>query len=253
MPSNSQKTLPIHPDIELSLGELGRSFRLGVIVRDADNKKWGLTARHVFADMDNAEIRDLSGRYISTYCSAENMIVQDSTLAEFQIARFRLDNGLFVGQKPSYRITWPIDHVPVERMSNLNVVSTASYDKHIGMIVSSHAIINVMFDQTAEPRPVRGAVIMAPDDPRILAKGTAGTLILSEAGEAIGLAVAAVKSRHGSDAVVCPLEPYLKLAESKLWAPPGSHWTDLDNKISVFLKQAQLGVRELDLGHRPEI
>jgi hypothetical protein len=229
--------MQICPDAELRIKEADRSFRLGLLVRDADGGIWGLTARHTFPN-HAVEITLASGEAFTVFDPAQNEPWTPDSDITYQIVRFVVPIGLLNPANLKSSVVWPRDAMEPSRLLGARVVSLASQERIIGTIVETNGLARVRFAADKDASPITGGAILSLDDERLLRPGMAGSLVISEACEAIGLAIARQRTEIGVEIVVSPVAPYLERNKLTLWAPPGAHWSDLRQRVTMFERAA---------------
>ena len=241
----------LQPDAALAIAETDRRCRVGLITRDADNRFWGLTARHVFNGHKQARLKHLRGETVGYYREEENGFGFGPDEAAGQIARFELSRAALHPDKISAGVTWPRYLVEDGCMLGTTVVSTDLKARMIGTVVEVEGLADIEFAQGHEIR-MTGAIVVVLDDRSLLQQGHAGTLLLSDEGEAVGIGIAAQESDDEVAIIGSPLGDYLERAGLRPWAPSGAHWSDLSHRAESFLKEVE-AERWPDLGYPPRV
>jgi len=241
----------VHPDAELVRADTGFIFRLGLIAQDRIGNMWGLTARHVFEGTDKAEILTPSGEAFGTYYADDNQPIPGASDPTNQIVRFPIADDLIRPDQIRYDVIWPREPAERGQLLGMAVISTESKDRPIGTIVEVGSLARVELQRGKEPSILSGVIVLCLEDNSLVRTGLAGTLVLLETAEAVGLGIAMQSSDHNFEIVVCPVDQYLKHFDLHLWAPPGAHWTDLPQRVALFLRNARSDPGP-DLGRRPE-
>ena len=239
----------LQPDAHLIVAETGRKCRLGLIARDAANRFWGLTARHVMEEYESTTIKDLAGNAIGAFREAENRFGFSPGHALGQIVCFELERAAIAPDRVNYGVTWPRYAIEDSALLGATIVSVAAADREIGTVVEVDSLADIEFSD-GRSLLIEGVIIVALDDAALVRSGQAGTLLLSEAGEAVGLGIATQCDDDTVEMIASPLGPFLARSGLRLWAPSGAHWTDLPHRARHFLNEV-LADKGPDLGPPP--
>lgn len=242
----------IHPDSKLLICENERPCRLGLIARDADNRYWGLTARHVFENQTRARLVLPDGSPVGDFYLEDNEFKIDKNDALKQVARFRIHQPALDADKVHFGVTWPRSSVEEAQILGAKIVSIESRNRIIGIITEANSVARVKFRNTDVYAEMHSAVKLTLQDRTLVRPGMAGTLLLSDVGEALAFGIAVQENETGFHVIGAPIRPYLKLSELRPWAPFGAHWSDLVHRADSFLQQARADEGP-DLGGAPHL
>lgn len=241
----------LQPDAPLAIADTDRKCRVGLIARDASNRPWGLTARHVFHGCRQARLRHVRGETVGHYREEDNDLGFAPEEAAGQIARFEIDRRALSPEKIGVGVTWPRYLIEEGRVLGATIVSTDPTARMIGTVVEVEGLADIEFAEGHEIRMI-GAIVVVLDDRSLLKPGHAGMLLLSDDGEAVGLGLAAQASDDEIAVIASPLRAYLERAGLRPWAPSGAHWSDLSHRAESFLKDVE-SERWPDLGYPPKV
>lgn len=235
----------IRPDMRVRLRETGRDFRLGLIVSDKQRVFWGLTARYVFGDLLKGTIATQDGQPFASYDSEASHAAFDADHAAALVCKVRIDHNRMIPANIEMGVVWPRTLIDEHETLGAMIVTVTAHETEIGEVVETNTVAKLGVGQGA-PHWIHGATIVNIDSDRVLPKGDAGTLVISETAEVVGLALGSIQKDSRTDLVVCPLGDYLSKNDLKLWTPPAAHWSDLRNRVNVF-------TRRVDADHGPDL
>lgn len=240
------------PDMPVQLHDGTERFRIGLIVQGA-GRYWGLTARHVFGDKQEAVVHRPDGTVLGTYLASDNSA--DAQGSEFEhgasrhIARLRISNDQITPEKVDFDVTWPRETLQRHEALGATIVSAENRKQRIGGIVETGGRVKLSVGESGAML-VTDATFVRLEDPRMLGPGLAGTLVIAEGGHAVGLGLGTVQADQATELVVCPLDAYLKALDLRLWAPKGMKWSDTDARLDIFSRGAPFDSGP-DLGRIP--
>lgn len=242
----------IYPDAKLLVKGSSRNFRLGAVMSDESGSLWGITARHVFGLLASALVVDREGKLIGTYDQAYDCLPSGRTVSLGLLCRFKLEKGAVSPATVSFIRPWPRYALSESEMLGIGVVSASGLRQEIGNITEIGTTVNIDFPETGTSGRANDAIILSLDDDSVLSPGQAGTVLLSDEGDAIGLGIATRKTGSDTEVIAAPLRPYLERLNARLWVPPGSHWADLSRRTKNFLDVVDRDTK-IDLGSAPDL
>jgi hypothetical protein len=223
----------LQPDAEIIVAETGRKCRVGLIVRDDAGRYWGLTARHVFEGLHEARLKTPDGATIGAYSSKQGASPFETNKAAGQISRFALESSAVAPDRIAAGVTWPRSAIEEAFALGTSLIPTDPSGAVRGTVVAIDSIAQIGAGESSIM--IEGATIIELDDSSLLRPGLAGTLFISDIGEAVAIGFAAGGEPNRATIIGSPLPAYLEELKLRLWAPSGAHWSDLPRRARAFL------------------
>lgn len=227
----------INPDANLLVAEAKRACRLALVVRDEENRKWGLTARHVFGDLEKAPVYSGAGSKIGEWRSEDNEHGFTDLDVKRQITRFRFQDHAVSPKSVGVNVTWPRYAKGDGALMGTRIVSISSRERVIGDVTGVNQFSRFIFRERKEEWQVTGAIAIRLVDDNMVEPGSGGTLLLSELGEAVAMGVALQRVGEETFVIGAPIAEYLEETGLTFWAPYGAQWSDLEYRTKSFLEE----------------
>jgi len=234
---SESRHIGLNPGTPLQVSSNGKGFRLGFLIRDRDDRVWGLSARHVFDDMEFDTISDKNGTRIAKYHERDQVDKIDSISPH--LGRFQIRLRHLQPENLSFAGVWPRTAIDPERSLGMRVWSTDDEFSPGGEVIEVDSVVRVKFADAEKAQIIKGLMVVHFADDAFLEPGFAGTPMVTETGEALGIAFAGVRTQNGAKILLCPISQFLRQSGCHLWVPPGAHWSDIDRKLERFIGVVQ--------------
>lgn len=242
----------IFPNMVARNRRTSRSFRIALVAIDDEGKKWGITTRHAFPDPIPIEVEDSQGQLIGIFEPDERFVYAAAGDVTSHVARIELLDGIDWLEEGNPSRYWP----SVLASSTHLLGSEVRHADHLlvtaGIITEVEASVVLRRGPSQERTTVYGACIAELDQDNVLGEAAGGTLFVSLEGDVIGVAIARIQKNKKNLALLAPVATIFESLKLRLWAPPFSHWSDVEDRLQLFRKKVDAS-KVQDLGPRPKL